>query len=729
MRHEIQLVPAGMEDRFRAAPRARLEKGDGLIINGVWHAYLGSDQEGVRARVMDDTGVERKLSHWEFFSLFYANRLEIRRRALGCVPAVIVEGIRRPVQAYKPTEIDEGLRRLQYVQLARRLQRSGTIKRRLEGYERAARAGAKLRRRRLARERGVPVTQLGLESVSGSALRQWYVRWEASGHMFAALIPQDWKKGNRKMRLDGAVVAVIREFVETRYLVNARPPLTLAHVAICARIMELNEGRKAHERLSEPDIRTVRSWIDRNYDEFTVISRRWDVETAIQKLGQVRRGPVGAWPMHTVQIDYARLDVFAVTNSGDPLFGTIERSRPWIVAAICTLTNMIVGFYLTFEPPSWVSVMQCLRHMVLPKDVSGIPGLQSPYPCLGTCEVLQMDNERCFRSRSMAVTTASLKIEPDYGPAGKSRIRGKIERFFREVNHGFLALTPGRSFQNPVARGDYDSEGLATFTLDELTRRITLWIVDVYHNRPNGGLLGMTPLQAWDALKELGVGLPAKVTDLDALLSMTVERTVQREGVRFLGLRYTSRELGDFLRRRRGTGRKYLVKIDPQDLVQVMIFDDEPDQERWVYLRCTTPELVEGRDLRWWKRFCRLARRRNKGNAPGRVIALETQKLLDDEAARRSSARETLVEAAEIEWFVQNLDNPLFDLAVEDSGGRRRRGDADSVPLGDAELLVAEGPVRLLEAPSIVADLAGEGPQAPGNEAGFDFDDPDNWEK
>ena len=109
-----------------------------------------------------------------------------------------------------------------------------------------------------------------------------------------------------------------------------------------------------------------------------------------------------------------------------------------------------------------------------------------------------------------------------------------------------------------------------------------------------------------------------------------------------------------------------------------MVFDDEPDQERWVYLRCTTPELVEGRDLRWWKRFCELARKRNKGNAPSRVIALETQKLLDDEAVRRSREPETPVEASEIEWFVQNLDNPLFDLALEDSGGRRRRSDVDT---------------------------------------------------
>lgn len=153
----------------------------------------------------------------------------------------------------------------------------------------------------------------------------------------------------------------------------------------------------------------------------------------------------------------------------------------------------------------------------------------------------------------------------------------------------------------------------------------------ISHNRPNGGLPGMTPRHAWNSGQELGM------TDADACLPVTIERTVQRNGVRFLGLRYTSRGPGNFLHRRRGTSRKCVVKIDPQDPRQVLVFDDKPDEERWVCLHCTRQELVEGRDLRWWKRFCELAR-----NASG---------------------------------------------------------------------------------------LAGEGPQAPGNDVGFDFDDPNNREK
>jgi putative transposase len=367
--------------------------------------------------------------------------------------------------------------------------------------------------------------------------------------------------------------------------------------------------------------------------------------------------------------------------------------------------------------------------MVRPKDTSEFPEIQSDYPCLGVSEVVQLDNEKCFRSRSMTVAAAALHIDLDYGPAGMPRIRGKIERFFKEVNHTFVAFTPGRSFHNVVAKGDYDSEELAVFTLEEMRRRLTIWIVDVYHNRSNGGLLGMTPLQKWDALKDLGVGLPAKVTDLEALLAMSIERTVQREGVRFLGLRYTGPEVDDLLSRRRSKGRKYIVKVDPQDLLRVMVFDDEPDQERWIYLDCTTPEFVEGKDLRQWKRFCELVRESYRGITPSRRIALEAQKLLDDEAARKGARPVTVITLDELDWYCANLDNAMFDVVLEETGRSRRGRQKSESPIQDAEILVDEGPVPLIEAPAAVAMLAAPA-AAPADldELGeIDFDDPSNW--
>jgi putative transposase len=704
-------------------PRARLAKGDALVIDGTWHSYLTSDREGVLARAMDDSEVTRKLGHLEFFRLYYSGRLEIRRGAYSRVRPAIAGSLNRPSGAYIHKEQDEAIRRLEYVSVARRAKARGSR----DPYARSARACAWLRRRRAARERGIPARRLGLEAVSASTLKEWYSRWESSGFLLAALFRQDYRKGNRKDRLDGEVIAVIHDCVETRYLTLEAPPLSLVHGAIGARILEINDSRQKWERLGEPDIRTVSRWIDRHYDEFTIVMRRYGIEKAIQTCVPVRRGPVGLWPMHTVQIDYTRLDAFCVDNRGSPLFGTIEKSRPWVIAAICTLTNMVVGFALSFDPPSWFSVMQCLRHMVVPKDVTEFEAIQSEYPCFGVCEVLQLDNEACFRSRSMTVAAAALGIELDYGPAGVPRLRGKMERFFKEVNHRFVAFTPGRSFHNVVAKGDYDSEGLATFTLEEMRRRLTIWIVDVYHNRPNGGLLGMTPLQKWDALKDLGVGLAAKVADLEALLAMSIERTVQREGVRFLGLRYTGPEVAELLSRRRSKGRKYVVKIDPQDLSQVLVLDDEPGKEKWIYLDCTTPEFVQGKDLRQWKRFCELVRERYRGDTPSRRIALEAQKLLDDEAALRGARLVVAVRPEELDWYRANLENELFDIVLEEPRRNRGRGQDSAHPIQDSELLVEDGPVPLIEAPADVAALAAPVPETVLSDSEIDFDNPDNW--
>jgi hypothetical protein len=225
------------------------------------------------------------------------------------------------------------------------------------------------------------------------------------------------------------------------------------------------------------------------------------------------------------------------------------------------------------------------------------------------------------------------------------------------------------------------------------------------------------------------VGLAAKVTDLEALLAMSIERTVQREGVRFLGLRYTGPEVEDLLRRRHSRGRKYVVKIDPQDLTQVIVFDDEPGKERWIYLRCTTPEFVEGKDLREWKRFCEVLRQRYRGDTPSRRIALEAQRLLDEEARLRSPKPVKAVTSEELDWYRENLDNPMFDVVLEQSAiSRGRRKEIGALPIADQELLTEDGPVPLISAPAEIAALAeADTTTAEATHDDIDFDDPSNW--
>ena len=52
----------------------------------------------------------------------------------------------------------------------------------------------------------------------------------------------------------------------------------------------------------------------------------------------------------------------------------------------------------------------------------GQSALRSRLPCVGVCDILRMDNEKAFRSRSMALAAGSLNFQIDYGPAGQSRL-------------------------------------------------------------------------------------------------------------------------------------------------------------------------------------------------------------------------------------------------------------------------------------------------------------------
>lgn len=667
--------------RMRNYPDPLLEKGDGLVIDGMWHQFIRRDPEGITVQVMDASGVQRRLGRKEFWELYYSHRLSIQRSALAAasMDAVVARLAARPLEAFSKDEVEKAMWKLFHVQFLERMQDEGRVGRVRLGYKKAAKMSAWLWRRQQAAEAGKPVHSLPLQIPGWSSLREWQWRYESSGKQLVSLVDGHSEKGTAGSRLDGRVEAIIAELVRTRFLTREEIPLAAVHEEICAHVMELNDRLPASDQLGEPAYSTVDGWIKRNYTIFDVTLARKGREAAIQKLKLVRKGPVGLWPMHTIQMDFARLDMFAVNKDGDPLFGTVERSRPWVVIAVCTLTGMIVGYHITFEPPCWQSAMACLRHAVMPKDLSSYKDIQSDYPCMGGFKIVMMDNDKAFRCQSLLIAVASLKAAVKWGPAGQARRRGKIERTFRTINHDFAAFTPGRSFHNVQARGDYEAEALAAFTLAEIHERFTRWVVDIHHNRSQAPF-GLTPLQKWEKFGG-AVHVLDKAADLDALLAITIQRTIQRQGIRVFGLRYRSPVLERLLQRSGGKGRQYAIKINPDDLMSVLLFNDV--DEKWEYIPCVTPEYVEGIGLEEWRRQCVLARKLNGVGSPARRHLLEARRLLNEEAAARGAVPRKRLDEKELEYFRENTEDPVFDIVDEDRPRRRRKAgratEADAV--------------------------------------------------
>jgi transposase InsO family protein len=111
----------------------------------------------------------------------------------------------------------------------------------------------------------------------------------------------------------------------------------------------------------------------------------------------------------------------------------------------------------------------------------------------GVPRKLYVDNGPSFRSHRLQIGCASLQIALTYARPYRPQGKGKIERFFKTVRSQFLVGLPDN------------------LSLEELNRRFTEYIENLYHQRPHGGT-GMSPLDRYlhdaKALRKAPAELP-----------------------------------------------------------------------------------------------------------------------------------------------------------------------------------------------------------------------------
>jgi putative transposase len=117
-------------------------------------------------------------------------------------------------------------------------------------------------------------------------------------------------------------------------------------------------------------------------------------------------------------------------------------------------------------------------------------------------------------------------------------------------------------------------------SLRELDAAFRRFLLDDYHQAPHSST-GTSPLARWQA-GGFTPRLPASLEQLDLLLlTVARPRRVQRDGIRFQGLRYIDPTLAAFV------GETVTIRYDPGDLAEVRVFRDE----RFV-CRAICPELA-----------------------------------------------------------------------------------------------------------------------------------------
>lgn len=435
-----------------------------------------------------------------------------------------------------------------------------------------------------------------IAGVHVSTLYRWIERYEETGKI-SSLLDGERTGGRGKGRLDEKTEAVMQAAINEKYLTKQRLSVKKVHQEL--------QSRCEAAGLECPHVNTVRHRVNVLSERQKLKARVGEKQASEGYDPRVGHFPDADWPLAVVQIDHSLLDII--------LLDEIDRlpvGRPWITLCIDVYSRLVMGFYLSLDPPGSISVGQCLIHAILPKE-NWLARLDiaTEWPCWGIMDTVHADNAREFRGNMLRRATQEYGIDLQWRKVKTPHYGGHIERLMGTVAGEIHAL-PGTTFSGPHKRLDYDSVGKATMTLAELERWLTNFFVGVYHQREHG-TLRMSPLQKFregilgDGRRP-GRGMPRKVTDEERLrmdLLPFVERTVQAYGVLAEGIHYYDEVLRPFIKMdepgaKTTTHRKFLFRYDPRDVSVIYFFHPDLKVYRAIPYRDTWRPTISIWELR-----------------------------------------------------------------------------------------------------------------------------------
>jgi len=410
--------------------------------------------------------------------------------------------------------------------------------------------------------------------IGKSSIYRWLQAYEQTGSVHSLVeLPHTGGKG--KTRLDATRAAIIEEAITTHYLTRQKKPVSEV-------ILEIKRQCR-QDKLPVPANSTVWRRIHQ-LDEEEKVRKRLGNKIARER-HRPHRGefPDADYPLQVVELDHTEVDIILVDEVYRQPLG-----RPYLTMAIDVYSRMVVGLYLSFDPPGAIGTGLCISHMLLPKKLylSKLE-VNAEWPCWGVPGVLHLDNAREFRGGMVQRACEKYDIRLEYRPVKTPEYGGHIERLMGTCMRQVHTL-PGTTFSNPQQRGEYNSEKMAAFTLREFEQWLTTYIISVYHKRVHSttnqipyerfqdGILG-TPDQP-------GTGLPEFIYDekqvrLDFMPA--IQRSIQQNGVLIDHVHYYADVLRSYVNRSEPGGGKqrgkqiHTFKRDPRDISVLYFLEPE----------------------------------------------------------------------------------------------------------------------------------------------------------
>ena len=289
-------------------------------------------------------------------------------------------------------------------------------------------------------------------------------------------------------------------------------------------------------------------------------------------------------PLDLVQMDHTPMDIVVV----DDLF-RLPLGRPYLTLALDVATRCVLGFVITFIPPSAATVSLCLTQIIASKR-SWLKdhGLDGDWSMAGLPKSLHLDNAREFKSKALVRGCAQYGIELIYRPPGRPHFGGHIERLIGTLMSKLQTL-PGATGNSTKHRKSRQPEKKAALTLSELEVWFAMEIAAKYHVTEHRGLKGGTPAGTW-AMHKISTVAPSNAKRFRIAFLPAVSLALRRDGVKFNHARYWHPIFAQWLVHT----DQVIVHYDPSNLSKLYIpFEDDYLDIAYADLRLPAVSLWE----------------------------------------------------------------------------------------------------------------------------------------
>ncbi|TAX52187.1 transposase [Rhizobium leguminosarum] len=391
---------------------------------------------------------------------------------------------------------------------------------------------------RFLKDIGPEAEELGFESLpSTSVIRKALARYGKPGNRPLGLILGELGT-HQASKWPDWVLDLKEQMIDYYWRPNVRK-----ESAVNAFISKFDKERVARgydETFEPPKRPTLYEWI-RDSETQDRLARKIGSRKAAKYYHGTAESLIATRPLEYVILDQTETDVFLIVVDAEGNFLGVQRA--WLVYALDLYSRMVLGFSLTFEPPSVYSLMKCIRHILKPKtELESIFGdHKGATDGWGKPSTLVLDNGLENVGVSLQTVLEGAGIDILYASLRTPEHKAQVERLFGTTNSLWHQMPGGqRGGLDKRNAPEVEARAQAKYTLPQATKRLGQFLTTCYHVERHSGI-GMAPARKWKAgITKFGRWTIDDAKVLDRLTGKYARARLTTNGIRFLGEHYHS---------------------------------------------------------------------------------------------------------------------------------------------------------------------------------------------